>query len=71
MKAQKATVEPRKKLGEMPAKAWQSIAVNVLTHSTFESARYDDLNPIEEEMRRQAIALYQKKKVARARASHS
>jgi hypothetical protein len=70
VKTHKVTVEPRKKLVQA-AKAWQSIAVNVLTHSPFESGRYDDLNPIEEEMRRQAVALYQKQKSARARATHS
>jgi hypothetical protein len=64
-------VEPRKKLAEASTKAWQSIAVNVLAHSPFESGRYDDLNPIEEEMRRQAVALYHKQKTARARATHS
>jgi hypothetical protein len=71
VKTHKVTVEPRKKLVQASAKAWQSIAVDVLTHSPFESGRYDDLNPIEEEMRRQAVSLYQKQKSARARATHS
>lgn len=64
------TVESGKKPGP-PPEVWRSIAVDVLTHSAFESGRYDDLNPIEEEMRRQAVALYQKQKLARSRASHS
>ena len=51
MKTQKTIAEPRK---------WRSIAVSVLTHSPFQSGRDEDLNPIQEEMRRQAILLYEK-----------
>jgi hypothetical protein len=70
VKTHKTTVEPGKK-AEAPPKIWRSIAVNVLTHSAFERGRYDDLNPMEEEMRRQAVALYQQQAARRSRATHS
>jgi hypothetical protein len=66
-KAYTTMVEPEKELEGVPAKDLRSIAISVLSSSPFENGRADDLNPIQEEMRRQAVLLYQQKGLSRAK----